>query len=148
MRIQNYINGKFVDPIGNGWLDNYEPARGVVYSEIPDSTEGDVARAIDAAEGAFESWSKLSLEKRHGYLMKISTLIDERRDEFAAAESRDNGKPLTLATNVDIPRASSNFRFYATAAMQFASESHPMAGHAITISADENKSIINPPAFI
>ncbi len=131
MRIQNYINGKFVDPINNKWIDNYEPALGEVYGEIPDSSEEDVARAVDAAEGAFDRWRKLSLNARHDYLMDISRMIDAKSDELAMAESRDNGKPVSLATNVDIPRASANFKFFASAAVQFASESHAMAGHAI-----------------
>lgn len=131
MRIQNYINGKFVDPINNTWIDNFEPAIGEVYGEIPDSSAEDIARAVDAAEGAFDRWRNLSLNARHDYLMDISRMIDARSGELAIAESRDNGKPVSLATNVDIPRASSNFKFFASAAVQFASESHAMAGHAI-----------------
>lgn len=131
MRIQNYINGKFVDPINNTWIDNFEPAIGEIYGEIPDSSAEDIARAVDAAEGAFDRWRNLSLNARHDYLMDISRMIDARSGELAIAESRDNGKPVSLATNVDIPRASSNFKFFASAAVQFASESHAMAGHAI-----------------
>jgi aminomuconate-semialdehyde/2-hydroxymuconate-6-semialdehyde dehydrogenase len=58
-------------------------------------------------------------------------LIDSKTSELAEAESTDNGKPLKLASIIDIPRASSNFRFFATAAMQFASESHIMEHQAI-----------------
>ena len=131
IQIQNYIDGKLMSPVNDSWLDNYEPARGKVYSQIPDSDGDDIALAVQAAEEAFPSWSQTPIEKRHEYLMRIANLIEEKLDTLAAAESRDNGKPLKLATIVDIPRAASNFRFYATAAMQFASEAHPMAGLAI-----------------
>ena len=131
IKIKNYINGSLQDPVDGKWLDNFEPAKGKVYSQIPDSGEQDVALAVEAAKAAFPSWRDLPLAERYRYMMKISDLIESRLDELAAAESRDNGKPLKLATAVDIPRASSNFRFYATAAMQFASEAHPMASHAI-----------------
>jgi aminomuconate-semialdehyde/2-hydroxymuconate-6-semialdehyde dehydrogenase len=131
IQLKNYINGELLPPVNDNWLDNYEPARGKVYSQIPDSDGDDIALAVKAAKDAFPSWSKTSIEKRHDYLMRIANLIEEKLDMLAEAESRDNGKPLKLATQVDIPRAASNFRFYATAAMQFPSEAHPMAGLAI-----------------
>ena len=131
MKLQNYINGELVDPVGGNWIDNYAPATGKVYGRIPDSDARDIDAAVQAASAAFPGWSKLRLEDRHDYMMRISNLIHERLEEFALAESKDNGKPLWLAKQVDIPRASSNFRFYATAAMQFASEAHPMAEFAI-----------------
>lgn len=129
--IQNYIGGKLVDSREGKWIDNYAPATGQVYSRIPDSDEGDIASAVAAARDAFPSWSGLPLEKRYMFLENIARRIEENLQELAEAESRDNGKPVSLAKRVDIPRASANFRFYATAAMQFASESHEMSGKAI-----------------
>jgi len=63
--------------------------------------------------------------------MQISRLIEESLDDLALAESIDNGKPVALAKAVDIPRAMSNFKFYATAAMHTANESHDTSGQAI-----------------
>jgi aminomuconate-semialdehyde/2-hydroxymuconate-6-semialdehyde dehydrogenase len=63
--------------------------------------------------------------------MRISQLIEENLDDLALAESIDNGKPVALAKAVDIPRAVSNFKFYATGAMHTANESHDMSGQAI-----------------
>jgi aminomuconate-semialdehyde/2-hydroxymuconate-6-semialdehyde dehydrogenase len=127
-RINNYINGEFIPPLSGGYLDNVEPATGMVYSLCPDSDERDVELAYDAAKSAFETWSKTSLEERMLILMKIADGIEKRMEEFVVAESRDNGKPLKLARAVDIPRAISNFRFYASAVQHFASESHQMPG--------------------
>ncbi len=131
IRLQNFINGALVDPIKGQYLDNYEPATGMVYGQIPDSTAEDVETAVKAAEAAFPVWSAMSAEERGAIMQRIALGIEARMDEFVAAESRDNGKPLTLAEHVDIPRAVSNFHFYATAIEHFASESHYMEGVGI-----------------
>ncbi|HLF65453.1 MAG TPA: aldehyde dehydrogenase [Saprospiraceae bacterium] len=123
-RIQNYIGGKFCDPVHDMWIDNYAPAYGNVYAQIPDSDAEDVQAAVDAAKAAFRGWAKMASDKKYHYLAEIATRIDAKSEELARAESLDTGKPLQLATTVDIPRASSNFRFFSTALMQFASESH------------------------
>ena len=130
-KIENYIGGSLVEPESGDYLDNYNPATGEVYSLIPDSDERDVAKAVEAARKAFPAWSKMSAEARHDHLIRVSNLIERDLDALAEAESIDNGKPKTLAKAVDIPRAVSNFKFYATAAMHFASEAHEMVGQAI-----------------
>lgn len=127
-KLQNFIDGKYQDPIDLNYIDNYEPATGEVYSLIPNSNEKDVEQAVKAAEKAFPIWSKMSIEERSTVMVKLSEGIAARMDEFVAAESKDNGKPLSLAAHVDIPRAISNFHFFATAIEHFASESHHMEG--------------------
>ena len=129
--IQNYINGEMMAPASGKYLDNYEPATGKIYSQIPDSDEVDVEIAVNAAANAFEGWKNLSIEQRHDYLIRISRLIEEKIDLFALAESRDNGKTFKLAQRVDIPRAVSNFKFYATAIMNWGSQAHEVTGQAI-----------------
>lgn len=127
-KLQNFINGSYQNPVSNEFIDNFEPATGKVYSLIPDSDERDVEAAVEAAEKAFPIWSKMSVEERSKILVRLSEGIERRMDEFVQAESKDNGKPLTLATHVDIPRAVSNFHFFATAIIHFSSESHYMEG--------------------
>lgn len=126
MAIQNYIGGEFKDPISGAFFDNIEPATGKAYGEIPDSGKEDIDAAVEAAKAAFPAWSKTSLDERFSIMQRISSLIEENLEMLAKAESIDNGKPLKLASIVDIPRAARNFCFYATAAMHFASESHDM----------------------
>ena len=128
MKIQNYINGQFVNPIQGKYLDNFNPAIGKVYGQIPNSTKEDVEKAYEAAAKAFPSWSSSTLEERSKIISKIADLIIEKRDFLAAAESKDNGKPIALAKQVDIPRAASNFQFFANAITQFASEAHESIG--------------------
>ena len=128
MTIQNFINGNFHNPIKEEWLDNYCPATGDVYGQIPNSSKEDVENAYLAAKKAFPMWSQTPLEERSRILIKISELLETHLDRFAEAESKDNGKPVTLAKTVDIPRAASNFRFFGNAITQFASESHESIG--------------------
>lgn len=130
-KIFNYIDGKLVEPISGEYLQNYNPATGEVYSLTPDSDERDVQIAVEAAQKAFSYWSKLSPESRCEKLLKIADLISRNLENLAEAESVDNGKPKSLARQVDIPRAVANFRFYATAIIHFASESHETVGQAI-----------------
>lgn len=127
----NYTDGRLQKPAAGQWLDNYEPATGKVYARIPDSDSADVELAVSAAKNAFPAWSSTPLEERMLMLLKIADGIERRMDEFVAAESRDNGKTLKLARAMDIPRAVSNFRFYASALQHFASESHQMPGTGV-----------------
>lgn len=127
-KLQNFIDGKYCEPIAGNYIDNFEPATGKVYSLIPNSDAQDVELAVTAAEKAFPIWSGMSNEERSAIMVRLSEGIQSRMDEFVAAESRDNGKPLSLAAHVDIPRAVSNFHFFATAIIHYASESHQMEG--------------------
>lgn len=126
--IKNYIDGKLCSPADGQYLDNYEPATGQVYSHIPRSNHKDAELAIEAATKAYQSWSLTPKEERSAVMTRIADGIRMRMDEFVAAESKDNGKPLKLAAQVDIPRAISNFEFFATGILHFASESHQMEG--------------------
>ena len=128
MNIQNYINGQFVSPIHGETIDNYNPANGEIYGQIPNSTSEDVEQAYQAAKNAFLTWSKTTLEERSRILIKISELLEANLDRFAGAESVDNGKPISLAKQIDIPRAASNFRFFGNAITQFSSEAHESVG--------------------
>ncbi|MEK7249633.1 MAG: aldehyde dehydrogenase, partial [Bacteroidota bacterium] len=130
-KISNYIDGKHFAPVSGQWIQNYNPATGEVYSHLPDSDERDVQLAVAAAAKAFPSWSITQAEKRSRVLLRIAELIERDIDKLALAESIDQGKPVSLAKSVDIPRASSNFCFFATAILHFASEAHPMENSAI-----------------
>ncbi|MEP5613622.1 MAG: aldehyde dehydrogenase [Cyclobacteriaceae bacterium] len=129
--IQNFIGGKYVDPVKGKYLDNYEPGKGKVYGQIPNSTQEDLELAVEAAQAAFEGWSKMSIDKRSRILLKLADLIEENLESLAVAESRDNGKPVSLARVVDIPRAATNFRFYASSIVNFSTESHISEGFMV-----------------
>lgn len=131
IQLHNYINGELLEPTAKKYIDNYNPATGSVYSLIPDSDESDVLLAVKAAKDAFPAWSITPKEKRSTILLKLAELIEKNVDVLAEAESTDNGKPLALAKVMDIPRAASNFHFYATAILHHAAQSHSMEDLAI-----------------
>lgn len=129
--IANYIGGSLQAPLNGLYMDNINPATGEVYSKTPDSDIKDVEEAVGAAKAAFPLWSTTPAEERFRILNNIAQLIDDNLDALALAETNDNGKPLWLSKRVDIPRASSNFRFFATGIMHFSTESHQMEDKAI-----------------
>jgi aminomuconate-semialdehyde/2-hydroxymuconate-6-semialdehyde dehydrogenase len=130
-QILNYINGQLIEPASGKYLENVNPSIGSAYSSLPDSDSSDVQLAVKSAQAAFPLWSAMPLDKRASILLAIADLIDRDLEKLALAESADQGKPLKLARTMDIPRASANMRFYATASMHISAESHLMEGEAI-----------------
>ena len=124
MRLTHWIDGEARDPADGGWLAVFDPATGGPFAEVARGTAADVDAAVAAARAAFPAWSALPNDARAGWLEKLAAALEARLEAFARAESRDGGKPLKLAREVEIPRAVSNLRFFAHAATQFASESH------------------------
>jgi aminomuconate-semialdehyde/2-hydroxymuconate-6-semialdehyde dehydrogenase len=123
-KIRNFIDGQFIEPIGGRYIDNIEPATGKPYSQVADSDAGDVDLAVAAAEKAFPDWARTPAAERSKILLCLANLIERDLEKLARAESIDTGKPLTLARTLDIPRAASNFRFFATAILHTDSEAH------------------------
>src|SRR3954467_5148388 len=123
-KIRNFVDGQFVEPIGRKYLDNVEPATGKTYSEVPDSDARDVELAVTAASQAFPNWSETPVAERSRLLLRIADLIERDLERLARAESIDTGKPISLARSLDIPRAASNFRFFATAILHTQSDAH------------------------
>src|SRR6267378_1540668 len=140
-KIRNFIDGQFVDPVGGKYLDNIEPATGKSYSQVADSDTRDVDLAVAAAEKAFAGWSQMSAADRSPILLRIADFIERDLEKLARAESIDTGKPISLARTLDIPRAASNFRFFATAILHTESEAH------ITDNVAFNYTLRQPPAI-
>ena len=130
-KILNYINGELVEPVSGKYFENFNPATGKAYSLVPDSCADDINIAVSYAKSAFNDWSRTTIKYRSDLLMSLANKIEEYSEELILAESIDNGKPESLARLVDIPRASENFRFFATAVLHFASEVHDMDGKAL-----------------
>ncbi len=129
--LENYIGGNLIGPLSGNFIDCVNPATGEVTGKIPDSNGKDIQIAVAAAKKALPSWTVTAVEDRFKILNRIAELIDENLDVLALAETNDNGKPLWLSKKVDIPRASANFRFFATGIMHFATESHHMEDKAV-----------------
>jgi aminomuconate-semialdehyde/2-hydroxymuconate-6-semialdehyde dehydrogenase len=129
--LENYIGGNLIGPLSGKFIENINPATGELFSMVPDSNEKDIELAVSTAEKAFVEWSVTPVEIRFQVLNRIAAIIDENIESLALAETTDTGKPLWLSKRVDIPRASANFRFFATGIMHFSSESHVMEDRAV-----------------
>ncbi|MFN3875438.1 MAG: aldehyde dehydrogenase family protein, partial [Flavobacteriales bacterium] len=129
--ILNLIGGELRPAIGGGWLDDREPATGRVFARHPDSDARDVQAAGGAAKAARPAGPARGSEGRSRAMIGLADLIERQADRFAEAESRDNGKPVRLARTVDIPRAVSNLRFFATAILHLRTDAHVMDDVAV-----------------
>src|SRR5437660_7354568 len=124
LQIRNFIDGQFVGALGAKYLDNIEPATGKAYSQVADSDGRDIDLAAAAAEKAFAEWSRTPAQERSRILLRIADCIERDLEKLARAESIDTGKPSSIARTLDIPRAASNFRFFATAILHTESQAH------------------------
>ncbi len=122
--IQNYINGEFVGT--NETIEDINPANGEIIAHIPKSSSKDIESAVESADLARHSWSKLSLEDRADWLDKIANALEAKADEIASLESLDTGKPISLAKAVDASRSITNFRFFAQFSKDFSVENFEM----------------------
>ncbi|MFG1698847.1 gamma-aminobutyraldehyde dehydrogenase [Nonomuraea sp. NPDC049309] len=115
-RLQNFINGEFVDAKSGRFSDIIDPCTGEAYVQAPVSGKEDVDAAYAAAAAAFESWGRTTPGERAGLLLKIADAIEARADEINEAECRNTGKPLARMAEDETPIAADHFRFFAGAA--------------------------------
>ncbi|XP_073483417.1 2-aminomuconic semialdehyde dehydrogenase isoform X1 [Aquarana catesbeiana] len=120
LELQNYIGGKFVP--SRSYINSFDPSTGNIFCRVPDSDNEEVSAAVHAAKAAFPIWSTLSPQDRSAIMNKLADLIERHMDEFAQAESKDQGKTLTFARTVDIPRSVYNFRFFASSILHHTTE--------------------------
>ena len=84
--VKNFVGGEYVDAVSGEWLDNVEPATGIVFSKVCSSDSADVDLAFTAASNALPLWKKTTVEQRSKYLYRIAELLSERlvRPSFSA----------------------------------------------------------------
>jgi aminomuconate-semialdehyde/2-hydroxymuconate-6-semialdehyde dehydrogenase len=124
--LSNYIRGRFVEHAGSEWMDVVEPATGVVFAKLPLSDSQDVDAAVEAAREAQPGWASLEIKERADWLDVIADSLEASFEEIAELESRDTGKPISLARNVDANRSVANFRFFAGLIREQESETFEM----------------------
>jgi aminomuconate-semialdehyde/2-hydroxymuconate-6-semialdehyde dehydrogenase len=111
--IQNYIDGRFVAGSGREFAD-VNPANGRVIAHFTEADAGQVDEAVQAAQRALRGeWGRLGVRERATLLHKVADAIEKRFDCFVQAEVADTGKPISLASRLDVPRAAANFRVFA-----------------------------------
>ena len=110
--IQNYIDGRFVP--GKREFTDVNPADGTVIAQVAEADEAQVDEAVQSARRALRGeWSRLGVRERAARLHKVADAIEKRFDCFVQAEVADTGKPVSLASKLDVPRAAANFRVFA-----------------------------------
>ena len=110
--IQNYIDGRFVP--GKRDFADVNPADGTVIAQVAEAGETQVDEAVHAARHALRGeWGKLGVRERAARLHRVADAIEKRFDCFVQAEVADTGKPVSLASKLDVPRAAANFRVFA-----------------------------------
>jgi len=110
--IQNYIDGRFVS--GKREFADLNPADGAVIAQVAEADESQVNEAVDAARRALRGeWGRLGVRERAARLHRVADAIERRFDCFVQAEVADTGKPVSLASKLDVPRAAANFRVFA-----------------------------------
>ena len=123
-RLENFIGGAFQNSEHSRFVPVLEPATGQIYASVPESGAADLKLAIDAAHAAQPSFAKLAPAARARLLLQLADAIDADAANLAAIESKDCGKTITQASQIEIPRAAANFRYFAAMAESFGSESH------------------------
>jgi 1-pyrroline dehydrogenase len=114
-QFQNFVGGEWVDAAEGGTAEIVNPATGETIAEVPEGTQADVDRAVEAARKAWPEWRDATPAERAEVLLKLADLLDEHTDELAELESRNVGKPLAMAKD-ELPVCSDNIRFFAGAA--------------------------------
>lgn len=109
----NYINGKWTQPVNGTYFDNISPIDGKVFTKVAHSSKGDLELAVNAAEKAFETWSRTSATERSIILNKIADRLEANLEYLAAVETIDNGKAVRETLNADLPLAIDHFRYFA-----------------------------------
>ena len=114
-QLQNFVGGEWVDAAEGGTMEVVNPSTGETIAEVPQGTQADVDRAVEAAKKAWPEWRETTPAERAEVLLKLADLIDEHTEELAELESRNVGKPLAAARD-EMPVCSDNIRFFAGAA--------------------------------
>jgi 1-pyrroline dehydrogenase len=112
---ENYVGGEWVGAAEGGTMEVLNPATGEAIASVPQGTQADVDRAVEAAKRAFPDWLETTPQERSGLLLKLADALDARAEELAVLESQNVGKPLPAARD-ELPVCSDNLRFFAGAA--------------------------------
>jgi betaine-aldehyde dehydrogenase len=115
-KLQNFIDGEFVDPAEGQTEPVLNPATAEQIAEAPLSTEEDVNRAVEAAKRAFPAWSETTPGERSLALLRLADRIEENADEISDLEAANAGKPRSAFREDEIPFMVDNLRFFAGAA--------------------------------
>jgi len=126
---QLLINNAWVNSASGKTFPAINPADESVIATVQEAGEQDVNLAVAAARTAFDTgaWSKMSGGQRRDLMLKLAQLIEDNADELALQESRDNGKPVSIAKAADVALTIATIRYYAGWADKLQGKHIPMA---------------------
>ncbi len=112
--VLNFIDGHYVPSAGGKTFPNRNPVDGSVVSQVHEAGQEEVNAAVKAARAALEGpWGSMPTPERAALLHRVADEINRRFDDFLEAEIADTGKPVSLASHIDIPRGAANFKIFA-----------------------------------
>lgn len=138
-RIPGFWPGRRAPARDRAVFADINPAHGGLVGYVEEASADDVDAAVQAARAALKGpWGKMSIDDRAKLLHRVASRIEERFDEFLRAEILDTGKPVSMASHLDIPRGGANFRVFADILKhqpgEFFSMPTPDGGEAINYS--------------
>ncbi len=118
------------DAVSGDTFETVNPATGEVIAAVAEGAEADIDRAVSAARTALVSpeWRGMDAHRRAEILWRLGDLIEEHADELGTMETRDNGKPIFEARQVDLPSVVENFRYFAGLADKIQGDTIPVKG--------------------
>lgn len=126
--VLNFINGDYVPARSGRWFDKRSPLTGALIARVAEASEADVDAAVKAARAALEGpWGKITPAERGDLLYALANEINKRFNQFLEAEVADTGKPVSLASHIDIPRGAANFKVFADTVKNVSTEFFEMA---------------------
>lgn len=109
---RNFVNGRWVESPRT--FDDISPVDGSVVAVVHEAGRELVDEAVKAGHRAVAgAWGRTSAAERVDVLRRIADEMERRQADFLAAEMADTGKPLAMASVIDVPRGIANFRTFA-----------------------------------
>ena len=125
---RHFIDGAFVASASGRTFENRNPVDGSLIGTVCEGGRPEVDAAVAAAHAAMRGpWGRMPLTQRVELLYKVADEINRRFDDFLAAEVADTGKPVSLASHIDIPRGAANFKIFADVIKNVPTETFEMA---------------------
>src|SRR6187431_2470685 len=114
-RYQNFVGGKWGDAAEGGTAEILNPSTAETIAEVPEGTQADVDRAVEAAKAALPEWLETTPGERAEMMLKLADALEANADELVQLESQNVGKPFGIARD-EVPVSADNIRFFAGAA--------------------------------
>ena len=108
-----WINGEETEPLSGNWFSTIDPATEEHLSMVAEAGPADVERAVGAAREAATGWAGMPATERAKSLFRLARLVQERSRELAVLDTRDGGKPIREARDIDLPLVAAHFFYHA-----------------------------------